>query len=163
MKWMVASVCAALLAAVGVAGAQDLHLPPGAWWDAPEVAGRLGLSGQQKDDIRELLFAHARRMIDLNAEVKRQELALAELVGRAELDQPAVRAAFAAFQQARQRLELERFELLLAVRQVLNPEQWEKLQLMNRRARQMMEERRGAEPPPGARRPLRPGGGRPGS
>ena len=54
------------------------------------------------------------------------------------------------------RLESERFELLLKVRQVLQPEQWQRLRAMTReRLQERMEERRGGGAlPPAGRRPM---------
>jgi Spy/CpxP family protein refolding chaperone len=83
-------------------------------------------------------------MIDLNADVKRSELELVNQVGQAEFDADQVRAAFAGFQTARTALEAERFEMLLAVREVLTVEQWAMIQEMQKemRRRRFSQERR---------------------
>ncbi len=149
--------------------AQDLQLPPGRWWENPQVTERIGLTAEQQAQLHDLVFGHARRMIDLNAAIKKQELDLKELVDQPQLDVKAVRQAFAGLQQARQRLESERFELLLGVRQALTPQQWEKLRRLRdevREHRMMRQEPPGGMGPqgPGAERPQRmppgPAGGR---
>lgn len=146
-----------LLAGVARPGlAGDLDLPDGRWWDEPAVVERVGLTDQQRETIRNLIYQHARTMIDYNAAVTRAELDLKQLVGRSEIDPKAVRTAFATFQDARRRLETERFEMLLGVRMVLTPEQWDTIQQLRRRLRQRLDQ------PPGDRRPLRPGLQRPG-
>ncbi len=137
-----------LVLGAGLAAA-ELNIPPGRWWENPRVVERIHLSESQQTAIRGLVVEHARRMIDLNADVKRAELDLAELVDRDELAPDQVRQAFAALQKARQRLENERFELLLAVRQSLTREQWRELDRM----RQEFIQRRADDPRPGAPRP----------
>lgn len=130
---MCAVALAGALAAAGPLAAQDLDLPPGRWWDDQRLVGRLGLSDEQQARVREAVYEHARRMIDLKAAVDRAGLDLAEVVRRDELDADAVRAAFAAFQASRGKLENERFEMLLAVREVLSAEQWRTMQDLRRR------------------------------
>jgi protein CpxP len=145
-----------LLVAVLPLAAQEFELPPGKWWEDQRLAERIGLSDQQQQQIRDLVYAGARRMIDLKAAVDRAGLDLAEVVNSSQFDPAAVRATYAAFQTARQKLENERFEMLLEVRQVLTTEQWQKLQELKRRAQQMRQQRRPGERPQGERPP---GGG----
>lgn len=150
--------CALLLAASAPLGATDLDLPPGRWWEEPVVIERVGLSEEQRTEIRALVYEHARQMIDLNAGLKRAELDLKQTVDRTEIDPQAVRTAFAAFQDARRRLETERFEMLLGVRLLLSDEQWEEIQELRRRFHDRVENRRDRPP----QRPRRPGPDRPG-
>ena len=58
------------------------------------------------------------------------------------------RLAFGVLQQARQRLEAERFEMLLKVRATLTPDQWSRLQELVRERRE--EAMGGVQPTPGA-------------
>jgi Spy/CpxP family protein refolding chaperone len=139
-----------LTTGVGLAGPFD-DLPPGKWWENERLTARLALTAVQKSRIDALVYNHALRMVDHNAAVKRAEIELAALVERAPFDPAPVRAAFTAFQKARTQLENERFEMLLAVRQVLSVEQWGELQRLRRDA-----ERRHADGP-GARFGDRPG------
>ena len=151
-----------VVAASTGAMAAGLDLPHGKWWENERVVQRIGLTADQQVAISDLVYRHAHRMIDLNAGVKKAELELAELVDRTDLDPDAVRKAFAAFQTARQRLENERFEMLLAVRATLTGEQWQELLEMKRQLDRLRENR-----PPGDRmqrppygdRPQRPEGG----
>ncbi|HPC84694.1 MAG TPA: periplasmic heavy metal sensor [Thermoanaerobaculaceae bacterium] len=143
-----------LLVAAG-AWAQGPALPPGKWWERPRVAQELGLTAEQKQKLEGASLESARVMIDLKAAVEKAELDL-KAVGDADtLDPRAAREAFAALQQARMRLESERFELLIKVRQVLTREQWVRLRELTREAlRERIEERpEGARPLPN--RPLR--------
>lgn len=147
-------VGALLLLATGVRAQGVGVVPPGRWWERPKVAQELGLTAEQKQKLEETTYESARVMIDLKATLDKAELDL-KVIGDAEpLDPKRSREAFAVLQQARMRLESERFELLLKVRQVLQPEQWRRLRDMTReRLQERMEERRGggALPPIGKR------------
>jgi len=140
------AACIAVMAAALVlalpAAAAGFDLPPGAWWEDGRVAEFLALTDAQREEIRSRVYEHARRMADLNAEVRKAEIDLRETVGRDDFDPDAVRTAFAAFQAARQRLEQERFEMLLGVRTVLTTEQWNRLQRARERIERFREERR---------------------
>ncbi len=110
--------------------ADDFRLPPGKWWENPRLVEQISLTAEQQEQIRSLVLEHARRMIDLNAAVKRAELELGAVADQAPFDPAQARSTFAAFQNSRKGLEAERFELLLAVRQVLTVEQWKALREM---------------------------------
>ena len=140
-----------ILAAGGSLWANDFSLPPGKWWEDQRLVDKIGLTEEQQEQISALVYESARRMIDLNADVKRSGLDLTEVVDRNEIDPAAVRKAFAAFQTARQKLDNERFEMLLAIRQVLTSEQWVKIKEIKRRLKQMRSQREQGQRPPGQR------------
>jgi len=142
-----------LAASTVVAGAAGLDLPHGKWWENDRVIQRIGLSEDQQKAIGDLVYQHAMRMIDLNAGLKKAEFELADLVDRDEFDADAIRKAFAAFQAAKDRLENERFEMLLAVRAELTAEQWRSLLEIRRFLEQRRESRRPGEAAPGGPRP----------
>ena len=142
-----------LIAGTAVVGAAGLDLPHGKWWENERVIQRIGLTADQQKAISELVYDHAMRMIDLNAGLKKAELGLADLVDRDEFDADAIRKAFAAFQAAKDRLEYERFEMLLAVRAELTAEQWRSLLEIRRFLEQRRENRRPGEAAPGGPRP----------
>lgn len=142
-----------LLGALGTAslwaqgmGGPPLDVPPGRWWDRPRVAEELGLSPEQKARLEQIVAERTKVLIDRRAAVEKAELDLRLLAEKEPLDPFKLREAFAALQQARQKLEHERFEMLLAVRQTLSPEQWKKLRVVVRERllerRERMEERR---------------------
>ena len=132
-------------------------LPPGKWWENEKLAREIELTEEQQAAIHEVVYEHAMGMIDLNADVKRAELQLGDLVDKPDFDVNVVRAAFNTFQQARQALETSRFEMLLSVRQILSTEQWKQLQEMRRKFRRNHPEMRGG---PGRDRPPEGGGDR---
>jgi Spy/CpxP family protein refolding chaperone len=142
---------ALMLLTAATATAADFNLPQGKWWENERVVQRIGLTEAQQKEIGDLVHQYALRMIDLNAGVKKAEFELGDLVDRDEFDSAAVRKAFAAFQAARQQLENERFEMLLAVRGTLSAEQWRSLLEIRRFMERMREERRPGEGAPGMR------------
>lgn len=152
MKRMMMTILV-LAASAAAAGAAGLDLPHGKWWENERVIQRIGLSEDQQKAIGDLVYQHAMRMIDLNAGLKKAEFELADLVDRDTFDADAIRKAFAAFQAAKDRLEYERFEMLLAVRAELTAEQWKQLLEIRRHLERMRENRRPGEAAPGGPRP----------
>jgi Spy/CpxP family protein refolding chaperone len=150
---------ATILLTGAVLPAGSLDLPPGTWWENPRLVDYIRLTKEQQERIGDLVYRHAQRMIDLNAGVEKAKLALENQVDQSELDPEAVRNSFAAFQKARHMLESERFEMLLSVRQILAPEQWERLTGLRERLDQSRQRqarpggypgRQDRRPPPGA-------------
>lgn len=137
MRILAATILALMAATSGLA--TDLELPPGRWWENDRLIEAIELSEQQRAEIRDLVYQHARRMIDLTAAVKRAELELANVVEPPALEEAAARRAFAGLQEARRALEQQRFEMLLAVRGVLTGEQWVKIQELRRELRRSRE------------------------
>lgn len=141
----------AVLAATVPAAAQEFDLPPGKWWEDQRLASRIGLSEDQQQQIREVIYERARRMIDLKADVDKAGLDLRAAVDQQQFDPAPVRAAYAVFQTARHKLEVERFEMLLEIRQILTYEQWQQIEEIKRRIQQNRPEQR--RPGPGGQRP----------
>ena len=157
LKYLLIGVLAVALSST--AWARELRLPPGKWWENDKVVEALKLSSEQQAKIRDLVFEHALRMIDLKGNLERRELELANTVEKTDFDPDAVRAAFSALQTARQKLEAEHLELLISIRQLLSTEQWQELQKLHEeftRNRAV-----GDRPGPDRPRMQRPGGDRP--
>ena len=146
-----------VIVVAGPLAANDFDLPPGKWWENPRLVNHIGLADDQQDQIRGIVYQHARNMIDLKADVDTAGLDLADSVDQEEFDPAPVRAAYAVFQTARQKLENERFEMLLEVRLVLTYEQWRKIEEIKQRMKQKRSELRrpgpGGQRPPGERPP----------
>lgn len=138
------------------AAAADFKMPKGRWWENPRVVRAIGLTPEQQDQIHRLVYQHAETMIGLNADVKRAELHLGELARDEEFNEKAVRQAWTEYQAARQRLENERFELLVAIRKVLTAEQWKRLDELKRQFQQRRLPRERQRP---GRNPYRPPAG----
>jgi len=119
----------------GVASAQPFAVPVGKWWERPRIQSRLGLRPDQVAKLEEAAYPQARAMIDLKASVEKATLDLQAAADAAPFDAERTRTAFAVLQQARQRLETQRFEMLLKVRGILDAEQWKRLQEIVRERR----------------------------
>ena len=151
-RWALVAAGTAVLA--GSALAQPLAVPPGRWWERPRIAADLALSAEQRATLDTIALAHAKAMVDLKGEVEKAELDLRSASDAEPFAARRVREAFAALQQRRGRLETERFEMLLKVREVLSAEQWRRLgAIVKEVARRELREE--AEELPGPRRPLR--------
>lgn len=147
VSWIVAL---GLVLAAGVAAAQTFDVPQGRWWERPMVAGRLGLSSDQVKQLDSTTYTFARRMVDLKGAVEKAQIDLRAAAEAEPFAPDKVREAFAVLQQARTRLEMERFDMLLKVRELLTPDQWSKLQQLARARR--AEKGDGGQPAPGAQR-----------
>jgi hypothetical protein len=47
--------------------ASDFDLPAGRWWENERLIERIALTPDQRQQINDLVYDHAHRMIDLNA------------------------------------------------------------------------------------------------
>jgi len=118
---------AGLLVAAGVATAQPMGVPMGRWWERPKVAEQLGLTQEQTQKLEAITLNEARTMVDLKGAVQKAEIDLRAAADVEPFQPEKVRDAFRVMQQARERLETQRFEMLLKVRGVLSADQWHKL------------------------------------
>ena len=118
------------LAAAFLAGAvlaQPLAVPPGRWWERPRIAEAVALTSEQKQKLEANALDHARAMIDLKAAVEKAGLDLRAAFDQQPFDAHRPQGSFVALQQARAKLEAERFDMLLRTREVLSAEQWGRL------------------------------------
>jgi Spy/CpxP family protein refolding chaperone len=131
---------ATLLMTFAAAFAQA-QLPPGKWWQRPEVIRELQLSNEQQDRLDDIFRTAANGLIDAKGEVEKLEIAL-----RGELDKPQIQRA-AVLRIAKQLNEARgrRFEqeiaMLVDMRAVLNDQQWTKMRNALDRPRDVMRER----------------------
>jgi Spy/CpxP family protein refolding chaperone len=126
-----------LLLTATLAGAQQL--PPGKWWQRPEVVRELSLTNEQRDRLDEIFRTAANGLIDAKADVEKLQIAM-----RAEIDRPQMRRAEVIriakqLSDARGRLFEREVTMLLDMRGVLTDEQWNKMRerLDQRRERPM--------------------------
>jgi len=117
---------------------------PGVWWKDSEVVRKLGLSEAQMSRIEQTFLDYRLRLIDLRADLEKQELRLQPLLDVERPEEAKVAAQIDLITAARGRLEKEHALLLLAVRQVLSTDQWKQLQALQRERA-----RRGHIGPPG--------------
>jgi Spy/CpxP family protein refolding chaperone len=105
-------------------GPRDL----GAWWKNSEVVKELGLSEAQVKQIEQTFYDHRLKLIDLRADVERQETRLQPLIEADQLDEAKISAQLDLVLAARSKLEKANTMMMLSIRKVLSVEQWKKLQ-----------------------------------
>lgn len=99
----------------------------GEWWTNPKVAEDLGLSDQQKQQLEKISQDGRLKMIDLRADLEKQEVILGPMLRTYHADEARVLAQVEKVSRARAALEKQRVETMLASRGVLTEEQWNKL------------------------------------
>ncbi len=109
----------------------------GEWWRNPEIAGRIGLSDQQKQQLEKISLDGRLKMIDLRADLEKQHVILGPMLRAFHPNEAQVLAQIEKLSQAQAALEKERVQTMLDSRSVLTEEQWNKLKNMR------MEFRRG--------------------
>jgi Spy/CpxP family protein refolding chaperone len=102
--------------------------PPGRWWDDPNFAQRLGLSGEQQKKMDDIFNANRLKLIDLFAGVQKEEAIMEPLVAADPPEENKVLAQIDRVAQARAELEKANARMLLEIRRQLTHEQWVKLQ-----------------------------------
>ncbi|HSE62975.1 MAG TPA: periplasmic heavy metal sensor [Thermoanaerobaculia bacterium] len=140
MKRVVAGLLFASLASVAIALPE---LPEGKWWKRPRIASAIALTPDQESRI-DGIFSKARPLlIDLKADLERKQGDLQDSLEDANADRRAVAARVDAVEDARAELQKARILMILDVKQVLRPEQWERLMRMQQEFRRERRERFG--------------------
>src|SRR6058998_1859987 len=106
-------------------------LPPpdqGKWWKNTEIARELQLSEAQIGQLEETFLEHRLKLIDLRAELERQEARLQPLLEANRPDEAKAGAQIDLVLAARGKLEKANAMMTLSVRRILTFEQWKKLQ-----------------------------------
>ena len=112
--------------------------PPGMWWHNPDLIQKLTLTPDQQKRMDDILQQSRLQLIDLRANVEKQELLMEPMLAANPPDTNKVLAQIDHTAQARAELEKANAKMLLGIRNVLTPDQWTKLQTEerdNRRSR----------------------------
>jgi Spy/CpxP family protein refolding chaperone len=133
-----------------------LHIgPPGIWWHNPDLIQKLTLTPDQQKRMDDILQQSRLQLIDLRANVEKQEVLMEPMLAANPPDTNRILAQIDLTAQARAELEKANAKMLLGIRNVLTPDQWTKLQTEKRDRMRM---RRGGMPG-GPDGPRGPGGG----
>ncbi|HET8772305.1 MAG TPA: periplasmic heavy metal sensor [Thermoanaerobaculia bacterium] len=119
-------IAVAVLACAAIAEGQG-GMPPGKWWQRPEVIRELQLTSEQQGRLDEIFRGAANDLIDAKGDVEKLQIAI-----RGELDRPQLRKAEALriagqLSAARGRLFEREVAMLLDMRAVLNEQQWARM------------------------------------
>ncbi|HUB17527.1 MAG TPA: Spy/CpxP family protein refolding chaperone [Acidobacteriaceae bacterium] len=125
----------------------------GRWWREPDLAQQLGLTDQQKKQMDDIFLQHRLKLIDLNANLEKQETLLRPMIEADQPDEAKILAQIDAVAQARADLEKANARMLFDIRKTLTPDQWQKLKTMREEhrpdKRMMRDGRRGPGGPGG--------------
>jgi Spy/CpxP family protein refolding chaperone len=120
------------------------HGPFGAWWKNSEVVKELQLSDAQVKQIGQTFLDYRLKLIDLRADLERQEIKLQPLLEADQPNEQQVGSQVDAVVAARGKLEKTNTMMMLAIRHVLSVEQWKKLKtIQHRRGEWRMHDRMG--------------------
>lgn len=101
--------------------------PEGMWWKNPNVVQRLTLTPEQVKRMDGIFQTSRLQLIDLKANVEKQEVMLEPLLSANPLDTPKAQAQIDKVADARADLEKANAKMLLGIRGVLTPDQWTRL------------------------------------
>jgi Spy/CpxP family protein refolding chaperone len=101
--------------------------PQGMWWKSPMVVQRLTLTAEQTKKMDDIFQQSRLQLIDLKANVEKQQVMLEPLLSANPLDTNRAMAQIDKVAQARADLEKANAKMLLGIRAVLTPDQWTKL------------------------------------
>lgn len=127
----------------------------GRWWNDPMLAQKLNITADQKQKMDGIYEQYKLKLIDLNADLQKQELLLQPMISSDNPDRDKTLAQIDAVVNARAALEKENAEMLFAIRETLTPDQWHKLRTMHGRHRMGRDGGRGGRGQ--WRRPMHPG------
>ena len=123
--------------------------PPGIWWKNPDVIQKLSITADQQKRMDDIFQQSRLQLIDLKANVEKQEVTLEPMLSANPPDTNKVLAQIDKIAQARAELEKANARMLLSIRTVLTPDQWTKLQEDERSNRKMIILRKGMPGGPG--------------
>jgi periplasmic protein CpxP/Spy len=103
----------------------------GRWWHNPNVAQAIGLSDDQKKKMDDIFQQHRLNLVDLNANLEKQELLLKPMIGADQPNEDEVLAQIDKVAQARAELEKANARMLFDVRKTLTADQWQKLKALH--------------------------------
>jgi Spy/CpxP family protein refolding chaperone len=130
----------AVLLLAGHAAAQGMA--EGKWWKRPRIAQELQLTADQSAALEKIFARSKPNLIDLRADLEKKQFAYDQAMQSDTADRKQVEGLIETREQARAALQKELSLMELDMKQVLTPDQREKLVRMRDNARQMLQQRR---------------------
>ena len=112
--------------------------PPGIWWKNPDIIQKLSLSQDQQKRMDDIFQQSRLQLIDLKANVEKQEVLLEPMLSANPPDTNKVLSQIDHVASARAELEKANARMLLGIRGVLSADQWTKLQAEQRANQRFM-------------------------
>ena len=145
MRRAAAAVLALGALALAASAVAQVDLPDGKWWKRPRIAREIDLSDEQSRRIEEIFVKSRPRLIDLKADLEKKQLDLRQTLEH-DADRGEVERKLDTVEAARRDLQKTRVLMLLDMRKVLKPEQWERLKQMREEIRERRRGARGSSP-----------------
>jgi Spy/CpxP family protein refolding chaperone len=114
----------------GPGGGMMEHRGPMKFWTNSEIATKLNLTDQQKQQLETTVTNYRLKLIDQRAAVQREEVRLEPLVQADKLDEGAISKQIDALISARGQLERTTAMMGVDIRKVLSTDQWKQLKEM---------------------------------
>jgi len=105
-----------------------MRAPVGKWWKNSQLVQKLGVNDSQVQQIEQIFQEHRMRLIDIHANLEREETRLEPMIEAYNADENAVIAQIDKIAAARAELEKANARMMLNIRRVLTADQWQKLQ-----------------------------------
>ena len=121
-------------------------MPGGKWWTNKSVINRLNLNLDQRSKIEDVWMQSRRNLIDQQAEMEKRQLDIEEIVGKDQIDENAALKALARFQEAKANLEQSTMLMRIRIKNLLTPDQQQKLQAVAEVLRQQRAKANGTAP-----------------
>jgi Spy/CpxP family protein refolding chaperone len=115
----------------------------GSWWKNSAVAEKLKLTDQQKQQLEKTFLDYRLKLVDLRADVQREELKLQPLMDADQLNETQISSQLDALLAARMKLEKTNAMMYVSMRKVLTAEQWKELRSMRAERFRTAREKRG--------------------
>ena len=144
---MKGAAAAVLALAFAIPAAAQVDLPEGKWWKRPRVVQEIGLTDDQSRRIEDVFVKSRPKLIDLKADLEKKQFDLRQALEH-DAERADVERKLDSVEAARRELQKTRVLMLLDMRSVLKPEQWERLKQMREELRERRRDgRQGGEPP----------------
>lgn len=113
----------------------SFHEQHGRWWDNPRLASEVGLSDAQKKQMDGIFMKYRPQLEGLRSTLHNDEKAMHPLLDANQVDQGAVLQQVDIIADARANLEKANARMLLEIRNIFSPEQWQKLRMVAQKHR----------------------------
>jgi Spy/CpxP family protein refolding chaperone len=114
----------------------------GKWWKRPRIAQALELTDDQAAALEKIFARSKPKLIDLRADFEKKQFDYEQAMLEEDTDRKALEQKIEARELARAAMQTELSLMELDMKQVLKPEQRERLAQMRENARRMQQERR---------------------
>jgi Spy/CpxP family protein refolding chaperone len=140
MRMPIGCVCIGLFAVFAAEGAFAQggwrDMPPGKWWANKRFILQLRLSPDQQSRIESLWMQNRRNLMEWKSELEKRQLVFMGLLGKYSVDEATALRAFDRIQEARLNIERATFLMRIQIKNLLAPEQQQKLEAMSEVLRQ---------------------------